>query len=92
VKEKSKLPIEVNFDKGINKWSGMTDLALEFGILTNPSKGWYSRFDDETKKYRWDDISESDEFWESIFSTTNFKQKLKEKFKLGESHATRKEK
>ena len=36
VKEKSKIPITVSFDGGINKWSGLLELAVEAGIVVKP--------------------------------------------------------
>jgi len=43
VKEKSKIPITVSYDGGINKWSGLLDLAIEAGIIVKPKNGWYAR-------------------------------------------------
>ncbi len=41
VKEKSQIPISVTFDAGINKFSGLFDMAVDVGIMTSPSKGRY---------------------------------------------------
>ena len=45
VKEKSKIPVNVSFDGGINKWSGLLDIALESKHVIKPSNGWYSKVD-----------------------------------------------
>jgi RecA/RadA recombinase len=36
VKEKSKIPISVSFDGGIQKYSGLVDIAIEGGFLSKP--------------------------------------------------------
>ena len=35
VREKSKIPIEVSWEGGISKWSGLLDMRLESGTLSN---------------------------------------------------------
>jgi hypothetical protein len=88
VKEKSKLPITVNFDSGINKWSGLLDLALEGQFIVKPKQGWYARVDQETgeimgKNFRAGDIVDNSEFWKSIFEETKFAEWIKNKYSLG---------
>ena len=48
VKEKSKLPISISFDTGINRWSGLLELALEMGWAVKPYNGWYQGVNKET--------------------------------------------
>ena len=43
VREKAKIPITVSFDGGINKWSGLLDIALESGHVIKPSNGLTTR-------------------------------------------------
>jgi RecA/RadA recombinase len=88
VKEKSKLPITVNFDSGINVWSGLLDLALEGQFITKPKQGWYARVDRDTgeimgKNYRAADIVDNGDFWKAIFEETNFADWIKNKYSLG---------
>lgn len=88
VKEKSKIPITVNFDSGINRWSGLLELALQGKFVTKPKQGWYARVNQETgeidgKNYRAGDIIDNTEFWKSIFTETDFKQWIEEKYSLG---------
>ena len=75
VKEKSKIPVTVTFDNGISKYTGLLDLALLSGHVIKPSKGWYSKVDEEgvveDKKYREDDTN-SNEFWDSILKSESF--------------------
>jgi RecA/RadA recombinase len=81
VKEKSKLSFLVSYDKGINQWSGLMDLALESGHCTKPKNGWYQRKDD-TKNYRFDDTNNSD-FWLPVLEDAEFRTFVKNKFQLG---------
>jgi RecA/RadA recombinase len=87
VKEKSKIPITVGFDSGINKWSGLLDLALEGKYIVKPKQGWYARVDQETgeisgKNYRAADIVDNGDFWKTILSETNFNEWIKNKYAL----------
>ena len=53
VREKSKIPIEVSWEGGISKWSGLLDMALESGHVVKPSNGWYAKSgEDDAKKVR----------------------------------------
>ena len=40
VKEKSKIPISLTYEGGINKWSGLFDIALEGNFIAKPKNGW----------------------------------------------------
>lgn len=88
VREKSKIPITVGFDSGINKWSGLLDLALEGKFIVKPKQGWYARVNQETgeisgKNYRAGDIVDNGDFWKTIFEETNFADWIKNKYSLG---------
>jgi len=86
VKEKSKIPITVSYDGGINKWSGLLDLAIEAGIIVKPKMGWYARVDKETgevgKNMRAADIVDDRDFWKSVFEETDFADWIKNKYTL----------
>jgi RecA/RadA recombinase len=43
VKEKSKIPISVSWDGGIDQYSGLLDVALASGHVFKPSNGWYQK-------------------------------------------------
>lgn len=83
VREKSKIPIEVTFEKGISKWSGLLDLAIETGHVVKPSNGWYQQAGTE-KKYREADTNSS-EFWVPILTQTDFGAALRERFQLAQT-------
>lgn len=70
VREKSKIPIEVSFEGGISKWSGLLEVALDGGFVIKPSNGWYSR-KGEDQKYRAKDTY-TKEFWLPILASKEF--------------------
>lgn len=87
VKEKSKIPITVNFDSGINKWSGLLDIAMEGGYIIKPKNGWYARVDKETgeilgKNYRAGDIVDNDDFWAAVFAETDLAKWIQSHYSL----------
>lgn len=83
VREKSKIPIEVTFDGGISRWSGLLDVALEGGFVTKPSNGWYQRKDEETK-YRMKDTHTKD-FWLPILMKQEFSEYIANKYQISSS-------
>jgi hypothetical protein len=86
VKEKSKIPITVSYEGGINRWSGLLDLAIEGGYVVKPKNGWYAVVDKETgeigKNMRAADIVDNKEVWQTMFKTTDFSSYLEKKYKL----------
>ena len=48
VKEKSKIPVTVSWEGGVEKYSGLLEVALAAGYVGKPSNGWYCRADKET--------------------------------------------
>lgn len=96
VKEKSKIPITVNYDSGINKWSGLLDLAIEAGVIVKPKQGWYARVDSETgeiggKNYRAADIIDNNDFWRNVFEETDFAEWIRNRYSLGMGEIMRSE-
>ena len=86
VKEKSKIPITVSWDGGVRDYSGLLDVALAGGYVTKPSNGWYAETNVETgevgAKVRYDQTLEK-EFWDPIFSNTDFKEFVKKQYQIG---------
>lgn len=88
VREKSQIPITVTFAKGIQKYSGLLDVAVELGYVIKPSQGWYQGFDPVNKKEltgktRADDTNTS-AFWKAVFSQSDFALALKNRYQLGQ--------
>ena len=87
VKEKAKLPFNVYFDGGIQKWSSLFELAQEAGFVIKPKVGWYQTVDMETgeiseKSYRAKDLENNNDFFEKITKNAQFKEFIEKKFKL----------
>ncbi len=84
-KEKSKIPITVSFDGGINKWSGLMDIALEGNFVTKPSNGWYAKVDQDTgeilEKHRFSD-TQTRLFWEDILASEKFQEYVRKKYEI----------
>ena len=80
VKEKSKLPFDVTYNEGINKFSGLMEIALESGHVVKPSQGWYQRRGEEVKRRLKD--TQTDNFWNPILEDQTFKDFVKAKYKL----------
>lgn len=87
VKEKAKIPISVSWEGGIEKWSGLLEVALAGGFVTKPKVGWYARVNQETGEVEDKNFREAqtldEEFWAPIFENTNFKEFVKNQFTIG---------
>jgi RecA/RadA recombinase len=89
VREKAKFPFTVTYDGGINKWSGLLEVALELGHVTKPKNGWYTRIipDKETgevkedKNWRAADTSCA-EFWTPVLKETDFAKAFEARYRL----------
>jgi RecA/RadA recombinase len=86
VKEKSKFPFLVTFDGGIQKYSGLLELATEANMI---SVGKYSRstgyavIDQETGEVGAMmpfDKTQTSEFWNPILKSEKFKEHIKQKY------------
>jgi|TARA_B100000073_G_scaffold70271_1_gene52022 RecA/RadA recombinase len=87
VKEKSKIPITVNWEGGVAQYSGLLDVALAGGYVHKPSNGWYEPMHPVTgevlgRKVRQGE-TEGAFFWLDIFEKTDFKEFIKKQFTIG---------
>ena len=87
VKEKSKIPISVSWEGGVQKWSGLLDIALQGKYVAKPSNGWYCRVNQETGELLEPKVREAqtleEDFWKPIFAETNFAEYLTDCYKIG---------
>ena len=85
VREKSKFPFLVTFEGGIQKYSGLMEIALEGKFVTKPSNGWFAKVDRTTgeigEKKRLVDTMTA-EFWDSLLKDDEFKEYVKNKFSV----------
>ena len=87
VKEKSKIPISVSWEGGVEQWSGLLEVALAGGYVAKPSNGWYCRVDRETgelvePKQR-EAATLTKEFWDPIFAESDFAEFIKSQYSIG---------
>ena len=86
VKEKSKIPISVAWEGGIQCYSGLLDVAVNGGYIVKPSNGWYMVVDKTTGETIGNKVREKDtlnsEFWTPIFETTDFKDYIKQTYSI----------
>lgn len=91
VKEKSKIPITVSFAGGINRWSGLLDVAIDGGYIVKPKNGWYAVVDRSTGEImapnmRAGDIVDNKEFWTKIFRETDFAKYIETRYTMAHGH------
>jgi RecA/RadA recombinase len=87
VKEKSKIPITISFEGGINRWSGLLDVALDGGYIVKPKAGWYATVDRDTGEVkqpsmRATDIVDNKDFWVKMFQETDFSKYIEKTYKM----------
>jgi RecA/RadA recombinase len=87
VKEKSKIPISVTWEGGIEKWSGLTDVGLELGYVRKPKVGWYQAVNPATGEELTGNKRMKEtltaEFWTDVFEKTDFAQAIKNHYSVG---------
>ena len=85
VREKSKFTFTVLFEGGIQKYSGLLDIALESGHVVKPSNGWYAKVNQETAeiggKVRYNDTQTAD-FWSDILTSYSFQEFVRKKYEI----------
>jgi RecA/RadA recombinase len=89
VKEKSKIPISVSWEGGVERFSGLLDVALHLGYVIKPSNGWYQRVDTETGEVIGNKVREKDtivpEFWTDILADESFCNSIRKLYQIGYS-------
>ena len=85
VREKTRLPLNISWEGGINKWSGLMEVGLETKWLNKPSNGWYEGINPETgevivEKRRQKDLDGT--FWVPLFKA-GFSQALEKRYSVG---------
>ena len=87
VKEKSKIPISVSWEGGIQKWSGLLDVAMGGGYVVKPKNGWYMARNPATEEELSGNVRAKQtlekSFWEPVFENTDFSNFITNKFKVG---------
>jgi hypothetical protein len=90
VREGVKIPIDIAFDGGINKWSGLLDEALEGGFVAKVKKGnsnAYALVDRATGELiepymKLEGIESSEVTWTGLLKDADFRDYVKAKYTL----------
>lgn len=84
VKENASFPVTAEFGKGIEKYSGIFDIAKELGFIVSPKMGWYklASWGDDVSSKRRKDFEEDDAFMQSLVDDPEFEKAVNLKFKL----------
>lgn len=87
VKEQSKIPISVSWEGGVQRFSGLLDVALAGNFVAKPSNGWYSRVDTSTGEMVGGKVRQletlNEEWWKPIFEETDFAEFIKSQYSIG---------
>ena len=84
VKEKSKIPVTVTFDKGVYKWSGIVELATELGIIGKQGDSHIKLYKEDPEKLYLKGASDEqlDKWFVDILENSDFKKLVEEKYGL----------
>lgn len=89
VKEKSKIPISVSWSGGIQKWSGLLDIAVDGGFIHKGKKGrslGYAVIDQETgeisDKMYYEKETMNEDFWQPFITNSAFKEYIKNRYQV----------
>lgn len=81
IREKSEFPIEVSYEDGIKKYSGIFDLAFDLGFIKSEKQGWYI-LPGQEKSLRRKEIEESSSMMDAILNNIDFRKACEQKYKL----------
>lgn len=84
IKERSALPVTVTFDGGIDKFSGLLDIAVATGHVQRPNNRSYVRpfvEVDDGKLWKKSELN-TDEFWDPILNDETFKSAVTQLYSL----------
>lgn len=82
--EKSKFTVQLTYGSGMNKWSGLLDIAESLGHVVKPSNGWFSRVingEVEEQKWRRKDTN-TPQFWTTMLQQEAFKEAVRKKYQV----------
>ena len=76
VREQRKIPVSVSWENGVERHSGLFDIAMAGQFITQTKVGWYSKVDRETgevdeKSFR-RAATDNMEFWEPFLADEEF--------------------
>ena len=84
VKENATFPVTAEFGSGIQKYSGIFDIAKDLGFIESPKQGWYKHksWSDDVPSKRRKDLEDDEKFMQSLIDDEDFEKAVNLKFKL----------
>lgn len=86
VREKAKFAFTVLYGGGIQKYSGLLDLAVELGYVKRPNIRSYVVPSISDKPYTRKEITNNAEVWEALISNKDFRDSVYENYSYSVSH------
>lgn len=89
VREKSRVPISVSYDGGVQQYSGLLEVALESGHIQKPKVGWYCKVDIDTGEVIGSNFraaqADGPAFWEPILQDPRFQEFVASKYQMAKT-------
>ena len=84
VKENATFPVTAEFGSGIQKYSGIFDIAKDLGFIESPKQGWYKHksWSEDVPSKRRKDLEDDEKFMQSLIDDEDFEKAVNLKFKL----------
>jgi hypothetical protein len=94
VKEKSKILINVSHTAGINKWSGLLEVAIEGGFIVKTKPGKYAVVNPTTGEIIGNEMKEANidtnaDIWKTLLADEQFTTFIRNKYQLSTSNILR---
>ena len=90
VREKSQFFLEVTFEGGIDRFSGLLEIGLDTGFVVKPKNGWYAKVNQETGEIIEPNLRlkqlNTDEFWADILASKKFNDFVESRFKVAHNN------
>jgi len=92
IREKTSIPIDVYYDEGIRKYSGLAELALDLGVVNATKIGNSKALEFKNKTIKEKDNDLNSEFWENVIENSNLMEMIERKYALINKKKMKKEK
>lgn len=80
VRERAAIPFEVTYEGGLDRYSGLLDIAKVTGHVTCPKMGWYTRANVEGDKNWRKKETSTEEFWAPVLSDPSFNEAVSDMY------------
>lgn len=82
VRERAVIPFDVTYEGGLDKYSGLLDIAKATGHVNCPKMGWYTRTNVEGDKNWRRKETNSEKFWAPLLNDSTFQEAVKNLYSL----------